>query len=53
MAKADVIAIEEHFWTPELQALSDEGFRKGPVVERLNDLGALRLREMDEAGIDL
>jgi len=53
MAKADVIAIEEHFWTPELQALSDEGFRKGPVVERLNDLGALRIREMDEAGIDL
>jgi len=53
MAKADVIAIEEHFWTPELQALSDEGVRKGAIVERLNDLGELRIREMDEAGIDL
>jgi 2,3-dihydroxybenzoate decarboxylase len=53
MAKLDVIAIEEHFLTPELQALSNEGNRKGAVVERLNDLGELRIREMDEAGIDL
>jgi predicted TIM-barrel fold metal-dependent hydrolase len=52
MAKMDVIAIEEHFSTPELHALTDEGVRKGPVLERLNDLGALRIREMDEAGID-
>jgi 2,3-dihydroxybenzoate decarboxylase len=53
MVKANVIAIEEHFSTPELQALNLEDARKGPVVERLNDLGELRIREMDEAGIDL
>jgi predicted TIM-barrel fold metal-dependent hydrolase len=53
MAKADVIAIEEHFATPELQALSNDGIKQGPVFERLNDLGELRIREMDGAGIDL
>src|SRR5258708_16261277 len=49
------IAIEEHFWTQELRAL-----RRGHDVladpelgRRLADLGALRLAEMDEAGIDL
>ena len=52
MAKMDVITIEEHFSTPELHALTDEGIKGGPVLERLNDLGALRIREMDEAGID-
>ena len=49
------IAIEEHFWTPELRAL-----RRGHDVLsdpelgwRLTDLGALRIAEMEEAGIDL
>jgi predicted TIM-barrel fold metal-dependent hydrolase len=49
------IAIEEHFWTEELRAL-----RRGHDVlsdpelgRRLSDLGALRIAEMDEAGIDL
>jgi len=49
------IAIEEHFWTPELSQL-----RRGYDVlhdpelgRRLGDLGELRLREMDEAGIDI
>jgi predicted TIM-barrel fold metal-dependent hydrolase len=52
---AQRIAIEEHFWTPELRAL-----RRGHDVlsdpelgRRLADLGALRIAEMDEAGIDL
>src|SRR5260370_748832 len=52
---ADRIAIEEHFWTAELREL-----RRGHDVlsdpelgRRLSDLGALRIREMDEAGIDL
>jgi predicted TIM-barrel fold metal-dependent hydrolase len=49
------IAIEEHFWTPELRAL-----RRGHDVlsdpelgRRLADLGELRIAEMDEAGIDM
>jgi predicted TIM-barrel fold metal-dependent hydrolase len=52
---ANRIAIEEHFWTDELRAL-----RRGHDVladpqlgARLADLGALRIAEMDEAGIDL
>src|SRR3984893_17567100 len=53
--QANRIAIEEHFWTPELREL-----RRGHDVlsdpelgRRLADLGALRIAEMDEAGIDL
>jgi predicted TIM-barrel fold metal-dependent hydrolase len=52
---ANRIATEEHFWTEELRAL-----RRGHDVladpqlgARLADLGALRIAEMDEAGIDL
>ena len=52
---ASRIAIEEHFWTPELREL-----RRGHDVladpelgRRLADLGALRIAEMDAAGIDL
>jgi predicted TIM-barrel fold metal-dependent hydrolase len=52
MAKMDVIAIEEHFWTPELRAAAVEQVRNPKLAERLADLGALRIREMDEAGID-
>ena len=50
----NLIAIEEHFWTPELRELrTAEINRSGDHLERLDDLGALRLREMDEAGIDM
>jgi len=52
---ANRIAIEEHFWTPELREL-----RRGYDVlsdpelgRRLSDLGELRIAEMDAAGIDL
>jgi predicted TIM-barrel fold metal-dependent hydrolase len=54
--KAKVIALEEHYWDPEVASHFKE---KGPEMkvpalqERLHDLGSLRLREMDEAGIDL
>jgi len=50
-----IIALEEHFWTPELRDRT-QGLDRETLphfVERLDDLGALRLREMDEAGIDL
>jgi predicted TIM-barrel fold metal-dependent hydrolase len=49
-----IIAIEEHFWTPELVALRRNVEKVNPkAVERLGDLGELRLAEMDAAGIDL
>ncbi len=46
-----VIALEEHFTSPKLRALRGE--KDSPVQRRLDDLGALRIAEMDEAGIDL
>lgn len=49
------IAIEEHFWTPELRDLRSgyDVFHDRELCRRLSDLGALRIAEMDEAGIDL
>ena len=49
-----VIALEEHYYDAELAATftGAEG-RAGETRRRLNDLGELRLAEMDEAGIDL
>lgn len=49
-----IIALEEHYADPEVSAT----FRgldatKGPeIARRLDDLGELRIKEMDEAGID-
>ena len=51
-----VIALEEHYWDAEVAATSRSAARRcaNPAIqERLHDLGALRLKEMDEAGIDL
>jgi predicted TIM-barrel fold metal-dependent hydrolase len=51
-----VIALEEHYWDQEVSTHFKE---RGPEMrvpalqERLFDVGALRLKEMDEAGIDL
>ena len=49
------IAVEEHFWTPELSGLrrGHDVFHDPELGRRLGDLGDLRLREMDEAGIDM
>jgi predicted TIM-barrel fold metal-dependent hydrolase len=49
-----VIALEEHYYDHELAATFDgpEG-RAAEIRRRLDDLGALRLQEMDEAGIDV
>jgi predicted TIM-barrel fold metal-dependent hydrolase len=55
-AKPRVIALEEHYWDAEVAGHFTE---RGPEMkvpalqERLNDLGALRLKEMDDAGIDV
>ena len=54
--KTQVIALEEHYLDPEIARHWKEGgpeARPGPLRERLEDVGALRIREMDEAGIDI
>ena len=53
--KCPVIALEEHYWDKELAAqfVGGEGVRDAAMLERLYDLGELRLKEMDEAGIDV
>jgi 2,3-dihydroxybenzoate decarboxylase len=50
------VAIEEHFWIPKLQTEETVGvdIKTQPRwVKALGDLGDQRLREMDEAGVDL
>lgn len=50
-----VVAIEEHYAHPDLIA-TFRGWRASQpdfIVERLLDLAALRLKEMDEAGVDV
>jgi 2,3-dihydroxybenzoate decarboxylase len=53
--KCPVIALEEHYWDKELSAqfVGGEGVRAPDMLARLYDLGEIRLREMDEAGIDM
>jgi predicted TIM-barrel fold metal-dependent hydrolase len=56
MKKDFVVALEEHYWDQEVAThFKERGpeMRNPEMLERLNDLGALRLKEMDEAGIDL
>jgi len=50
-----VIALEEHYWDAELvaQLSGAEGTRSKDLLAKLHDLGEIRLREMDEAGIDI
>ena len=50
-----IIAIEEHYWDPELTKhyTGPEASRGGDTDKRLFDLGELRLKEMDEVGIDV
>jgi predicted TIM-barrel fold metal-dependent hydrolase len=51
-AKPRVIALEEHYWSPSIGEHVQNN-RDSSITERLRDLGEMRLREMDEAGIDL
>jgi len=57
MAQADrplVVALEEHYYDPELADTFDGPEGRAPELRRrLLDLGELRLKEMDEAGIDI
>lgn len=50
-----VVALEEHYWDPELVAHFPAGENKRipSLTERLENVGDLRIREMDEAGIDI
>src|SRR5438034_4367098 len=52
--KPFVIALEEHYYDSELAATFDGPEGRAPEIRRrLDDLGELRLKEMDEAGIDM
>src|SRR5437868_7904051 len=51
-----IIALEEHYLDPEVARHFKEGgpeARDAQLRERLHDVGELRIREMDEAGIDI
>jgi 2,3-dihydroxybenzoate decarboxylase len=51
--KCPVIAIEEHYWDPELAAYYERIERNPEVVRRMTDFDKLRIKEMDEAGVDV
>ena len=50
-----IVALEEHYWDPDLLKLfpGNEGKRAPELERRMLDMGELRLRDMDEAGIDI
>src|SRR2546427_8401387 len=49
-----VIALEEHYYDPEVAKTFDGREGRAPEIRRrLDDLGELGLKEMDEAGIDI
>ncbi|HXQ50026.1 MAG TPA: amidohydrolase family protein [Stellaceae bacterium] len=55
MAKQRVVALEEHFWIPAMRDRF-QGYHRGGAhqpSQKLEDLGALRLKDMDAAGIDV
>ena len=55
LAKERVVAIEEHFWIPELRDRysGPRGISAHTPARQLDDLGEMRLRDMDAAGIDV
>src|SRR5262249_5403160 len=50
-----IIALEEHYGDDELSATytGDDVNRAPPIIKMLSDVGAARLKAMDEAGIDI
>ncbi len=50
-----VIAIEEHYWDEELEKTytGTEAGRPGEQSKRLHDFTGIRLKEMDDAGVDV
>src|SRR5437763_3461273 len=54
--KPQVIALEEHYLDPEVARHFNEAgpeARDAQLRERLHDVGELRIREMDEVGLDI
>ena len=53
--KSYIIALDEHYYDPEVKrhASGLDAIAAPATVQCLDDLGELRLKEMDEAGIDL
>src|ERR1700719_166771 len=53
--KPYIIALEEHYFDPEVKRhITGVDMTNAPRIgERLDNVGELRLREMDEAGIDM
>ena len=52
--KPQIIALEEHYWDADLaQHFAAEQMAIPGLHDRLHDLGELRIREMDGAGIDI
>ena len=50
-----VIAIEEHYWDSEVEThyTGVEAGRPGDTMVRLHDFDTIRLKEMDEVGVDV
>jgi predicted TIM-barrel fold metal-dependent hydrolase len=53
-SRPQIIALEEHYWDRELVTHFKGGdiIRAPELEKRLYDLGEIRLKEMDEAGVD-
>jgi 2,3-dihydroxybenzoate decarboxylase len=51
--RSQVIAIEEHYFDPDIAAALGGNRQPPQIVERLNDLTSVRIKEMDEGGIDI
>ena len=51
--KTPVIALEEHYWDAEMAGHFPAGENKSHVADLLTEIGDVRLRAMDEAGIDI
>src|SRR5258708_8519204 len=54
-AKPKRVAVEEHYSDPDMKArfTGADATKAPPIAQRLDDLGELRLRDRDEAGIDI
>jgi 2,3-dihydroxybenzoate decarboxylase len=48
-----VIALEEHYWDAEMAGYFPAGENRSHVSDLLTEIGDVRLRSMDEAGIDI
>ena len=53
--KSEIIVLEEHYWDRDVAKhfSNMDGTRSPDILERLYDLGALRLKEMDACGVDI